>query len=369
MRILITTDTLGGVWNYSINLASGLLRAGCSVCLVSFGREPNPDQEGFVEEARDNFTSWFVFISMPYPLEWMPGETLIAESTLALGKLIQSYQPDLLHFNQYCYGSIKCNIPKLVVAHSDVISWWYECRGVQPPADEWHALYHSVVSDGLASADRVIAPSNWQMRQLEKHYGYRAGSGIVIYNGTNEGQHSGERHLQAVTAGRMWDIAKNLEILELARLHMTVYVAGATKLDDQGTKLGDISGSVQQLGQLGHSELQTLFAESAIYIAPSLYEPFGLAPLEAARQKCALVLSDIPTFRELWQEDALYFSPRHPAELERAVYQLTIDPSLLNTMASRAQRRALDLYSMDACVANYLSLYEDMLGVGAKNAA
>ena len=43
-----------------------------------------------------------------------------------------------------------------------------------------------------------------------------------------------------------------------------------------------------------------------IFVSVSRYEPFGLAVLEAAHAGCALVLSDIPTFRELWQGAASF---------------------------------------------------------------
>src|SRR3546814_15067984 len=47
---------------------------------------------------------------------------------------------------------------------------------------------------------------------------------------------------------------------------------------------------------------------AGIFVSPSLYEPFGLAVLEAAMSGCALLLSDIPTFRELW-DGAAVFTP------------------------------------------------------------
>ena len=50
-------------------------------------------------------------------------------------------------------------------------------------------------------------------------------------------------------------------------------------------------------------------ARAAIFVSSSVYEPFGLAVLEAAGSGAALVLSDIPTFRELWDEAALFAPP------------------------------------------------------------
>ena len=54
------------------------------------------------------------------------------------------------------------------------------------------------------------------------------------------------------------------------------------------------------LGPLAEEDLLALFQESAIYLCTSRYEPFGLAPLEAALCGCAVVANDIESLREVW---------------------------------------------------------------------
>ena len=56
-------------------------------------------------------------------------------------------------------------------------------------------------------------------------------------------------------------------------------------------------------------EVDDWFSRATVYAAPSLYEPFGLAPLQAALHGCALVLSDIGSFRELWDGCAEFVPP------------------------------------------------------------
>jgi glycosyltransferase involved in cell wall biosynthesis len=62
------------------------------------------------------------------------------------------------------------------------------------------------------------------------------------------------------------------------------------------------------LGTLGEAELSAWLARGPVFVSLARYEPFGLAVLEAAQAGCALVLSDIPSFRELW-EGAAEFLP------------------------------------------------------------
>jgi glycosyltransferase involved in cell wall biosynthesis len=70
-----------------------------------------------------------------------------------------------------------------------------------------------------------------------------------------------------------------------------------------------LAPNVRWLGALPPAEINLWHAQAAIFVAPSRYEPFGLAALEASLAGCALVLGDIPTLRELWTGAALFVPP------------------------------------------------------------
>jgi glycosyltransferase involved in cell wall biosynthesis len=92
-----------------------------------------------------------------------------------------------------------------------------------------------------------------------------------------------------------------------------------------------------------------------------LYEPFGLTVLEAAISRCALVLSDIPTFRELWDGAALFVDPRKPADLHAALEYLTRDGEERTLLQKRAACRAQG-YSLQSMVDRYSDLYQALAG-------
>src|SRR6185369_10908432 len=121
MRILLTTDTVGGVWTFAQELAIGLLRRGVEVTLVSFGEMPELSQMHWTEGLRG-----LDFRPTPFRLEWMQDAVSdIDVSSEYLLNIIRETEPDLLHFSQYCYGSLPVDIPKIITAHSDVVSWWH----------------------------------------------------------------------------------------------------------------------------------------------------------------------------------------------------------------------------------------------------
>lgn len=366
MRVLITTDTVGGVWMYSTDLVRGLLEAGNEICLVSFGDLPDHDQGRSIKHLEATFPSRFCFVATEYPLEWTPDDPRVVESSLYLETLIQTFRPDLLHANQYCYGAIQSGVPRIVVAHSDVISWWHARYGEEPQPTAWFARYRSLVQAGLQGADIVVSPSEAQLKSLERHYGSLEGRGRVIFNGSTP-QLDGcrTRRLRAVTAGRLWDEGKNTAVVALAKLPLPVDIAGRVEEIPGCSPTLPASDSIHMLGHLDRAALSRILAESEIYLGTSVYEPFGLAPLEAAHAGCALVLSNIDSFHELWEDAALFFDPRNPDTLHDAVVSLLLLAPLRQELASRARRRARELYSLERFVHAYLDLYRGLCHQGA----
>jgi glycosyltransferase involved in cell wall biosynthesis len=94
------------------------------------------------------------------------------------------------------------------------------------------------------------------------------------------------------------------------------------------------------LGTLKPLALHEMMARTQVFASTALYEPFGLAVLEAAQAGCALVLSDIPTFRELWDGAALFVPPSDCDAIADALRKVTADAALRARLADAAQNRA-----------------------------
>jgi glycosyltransferase involved in cell wall biosynthesis len=68
-------------------------------------------------------------------------------------------------------------------------------------------------------------------------------------------------------------------------------------------------------GRLSDAEVATLYRSAVALVFPSLYEGFGIPPLEAMSNDCPVIASDIPSVREVCGDAAEYFSPSDPAAL------------------------------------------------------
>jgi glycosyltransferase involved in cell wall biosynthesis len=116
-------------------------------------------------------------------------------------------------------------------------------------------------------------------------------------------------------------------------------------------------GALDVLGDLPRPALLALMRRAGIFVSPALYEPFGLTALEAGAAGCALVLSDIPTFRELWDGAAVFVDPRDPEGIGHALARLCEDAPQRRALQAAALSRARG-YTAAAMAERYRETYE-----------
>lgn len=264
MRVLLTTDTVGGVWTYTQELSLGLLEHGSSVALVSFGFPPSSEQIAWTSSVETQFPANFFYIPTSLPLEWMEdNHASFMEGSTVLETVAQTFQPDLLHSNQFCFGAVRLRLPRVVVAHSDVLTWAEACKPGGLEQTSWLRHYVSLVQRGLDFADAVVAPTYWMLNALAAHFTLPA-ERSVIANGRSL-RHSNAAHIrltQAVSAGRMWDPAKGLTNLQSVSDSLPIVIAGSTS---EGEHPESQSSGVTLTGRLTEEDLFALFHRSSVH--------------------------------------------------------------------------------------------------------
>ncbi|MCK1495183.1 glycosyltransferase family 4 protein [Bradyrhizobium sp. 180] len=346
--ILMTTDTVGGVWTYSCALASSLAAAGAHVTLATMGPSARADQREMLHGSEVRL------IETDLALEWQDpeGRDLLNARRVLLG-LEARFRPDIVHLNSFREATLSWRAPTVLVAHSCVNSWALACRDTAWIAEPRWARYTERVAAALNSTQAWVCPSRSFHDDIMEIYRPRS-PGAVIWNGITAGDLSTRKQELIFAAGRLWDHAKNIGVLAAAApdLDWPIQVAGPAEADP--------SVGVTWLGQLPHSALRGHLQRAAIFASPALYEPFGLSVLEAAAAGCALVLSDIPTFRELWSGAALFFDPCDSQALHRALAELCADDLERARLQRAAYERSLT-YSLSRTTGAYLKLYKGLL--------
>lgn len=349
-RMLMTADTIGGVWTYSLELCRALAAHGTRITLATSGAPLSPCQRAGAAAVPE-----LDIRESAYRLEWMeePWADVNAASRW-LTVLSEEIKPNIIHLNEYSQGAVSWSAPCIVVAHSCVVSWWHAVHRTDPP-NEWSA-YRRRVQSGLESANGVVAVSRTMADSLEKHYGIRHSS--VVYNGGRtpaSKQSCGAKENFILTCGRAWDAAKNISAVNAIApaLDWPVYVAGETAHPQGG--MASLHHT-QTLGRLSEPELRAWLDRASIFALPSKYEPFGLSVLEAAQSGCALALGDIPSLRELWEGAALFVDPFDNDSIATGLRSVIQSVDLRLNLAEEAAKRAL-AFSTKRMLAGYLDVY------------
>ncbi len=333
MSPLITTDAVGGVWNYSLALARGLAEQGESSTLAVLG--PAPDCTQRAEAAA---IAGCRLLVTGLPLEWTLADgDALAEMIAALIGVARASRATTVHLHAPALASRSWPIPTVAVAHSCMATWWDTVRGGARPADiAWHA---QATACGLDNADMSVAPSRAFASQLAQTYRPKAPI-EVIHNGLPPAVpvvHGRADHV--LCAGRLWDESKNVALLDrvATRVRFPIYAAGPAAAPASTAAL---FASLHLLGTLSAADLANAMSQAAIFASPALYEPFGLAVLEAASLATPLVLADIPTFRELWTGAAIFVPANDEILWATALMTLMQDTAARHTLGRQAAARA-----------------------------
>jgi len=351
IKVLMTTDAVGGVWTYSTGLASALAAAGLEVYLVVLGPPPRKEKRAMLRDSRVRL------IETNLALEWQdPGGDDLSNARRLLEELEDAIQPDIVHLNSFREANFDWLAPVVVVAHSCVNSWSLSCGSTEWLSEPKWRHYTRAVAAGLDRAHTWIAPSRAFHDVICGLYRPRS-SGAVIWNGIPPARPPRFKRHFILAAGRLWDAAKNVSSLATAAraLNWPVLVAGPQS--DMPVNHPD---DLTLIGELSHGALRTRMRRATIFVSPARYEPFGLAVLEAASSGCALVLSDIPTFRELWSGAALFVDPTDDRALHRALTSLCSDDRECARLQIAARERS-KIYSLSQTADAYGSLYRCLL--------
>ena len=100
--------------------------------------------------------------------------------------------------------------------------------------------------------------------------------------------------------------------------------------------------NIKFAGFVTDEELAALYSSAGVFAYPSVYEGFGIPPLEAMACGCAVVLSDIEVFREIYGEDAVYFDALNEASLKEKLQILLTDEKMRENFARSGLRRCKD---------------------------
>jgi len=355
IRLLMTVDAVGGVWQYATELAGALRPLGFETVLAVLGPPPAPAQRTAVKRMHG-----IKLVETGLPLDWLSEAASTRAAAAELAALARREKVDIIHLNSPALaGAQAWPAPVVGVAHGCLTTWWEAARAGQPldPAFAWH---REMMGQGLRTCDRIVAPSAAFAEVLRRVFALPAAPQVVhngralpawvrAVAGTN----------RALTAGRLWDEVKNLRTLDAAAARMQFpFEAAGEVTAPHGERVG--ATHLQLLGQLDGAALASRLEQRPVFVSAATFEPFGLSILEAAGARCPLVLSNIPTFRELWNGAAVFVEPNDADGFARAIEDILRSPERRDALGAAAHAHALQ-YTPDRMASGMATHYRDLL--------
>jgi len=408
LHVLVTADALSGAWTYTRELVTGLVTRGVRVTLVSFGEIPLPEQTTWMDHLHG-----LDYRPTAFRLEWMQeAEQDLPESSAFLTALVGELRPDVLHLNQFCYGNLPVDVPRVVMAHGDMMTRSHAVKErldlshmdhrhmdhrhmdqghidherLDPDRPQNRASnardgesqsrfplkwYRDTILRGMAGADAVVAPSAWMLDCICACYATPRRA-EVIYPGRNpiffNPYVSKDDCVLAV--GRLIDASKQVFLLTQHTHSLPVCIVGAEQTVPVNripiradVKLATDQTSFAIRGPQTEAQLRALYSRASIYAATARYEPLGMPVLEAAFSRCAIIANDIANFREVWGDAALYFRTNDAASLAESIRQLNSDRAMCRAYGELAYTRARERFTTKRMIDEYLQLYRGLVSV------
>jgi len=255
----------------------------------------------------------------------------------------------------------------------------------------WRSVHFQLTKRVLEGADRIFAVSKFTKSEIEKLFGIPPDRIDVVYNAIDERflrghASSADRDLIAkryqvtypflLYAGRVSphkNVVRMIEAfsalkceLERDQLYpdLKLIIIGDDLSGNPDLRRTVVRSGVQNdvrfLGFIPIEVLRIFYDEAKIFVFPSLYEGFGLPPLEAMAHGTPVVTSNVSSLPEVVGNAAVLVNPENVFEIMRALHRVLLDASLRERLKERGYQQATR-FSWDQSVRRILEAYGQVI--------
>jgi glycosyltransferase involved in cell wall biosynthesis len=254
----------------------------------------------------------------------------------------------------------------------------------------WRWIYFQMTKRVLAGAARIFAVSNFTRNEIEKLFEIPLNHIEVVYNAIDERflhghATSADRDLIAqryqvsypflLYAGRISPHKNVLRLIEAFSALKTELEKDQVWPDLKLIIIGDdlsgnpdlrrtvvrsgVQNEVRFLGFVPIDVLRIFYDEAKVFVFPSLYEGFGLPPLEAMAHGTPVITSNISSLPEVVGNAAVLVNPENVFEIMRAAHRVLTDRALRDRMKERGYQQA-KRFSWEISVRRLLDVYREV---------
>lgn len=375
MKIAISTNSLRqpltGLGNYTLNLIQSMQKVTIGDFMFFDGTNWTPIAA--VKPQRISFNALSIFRKMPFAYQ---AKRLLGELSFRQG--VQKNKPDLYHEPNFL--AYKCNLPTIITVHD--LSW-IKFPEVHPPTRvrEMNRYFEL----GITRASHIITDAEFIRQEFIQHFDYPADHVTAIPLGVNESfrPHSqkgtevtliknGLKRGNYILAVGTLEPRKNLRVAIEAFLLLSKELRQRYPLVIAGSKgwlLGGLekkihpliqSGEIIMLGYAPQDELPHIIAGALTLVFPSIYEGFGLPPLEAMACGVPVIASDNSSIPEVVGDTGILLNAKDTQGFADAMLSLIENPALRSMLSNKALERSKK-FTWEKCALSTIEVYKKVL--------
>jgi glycosyltransferase involved in cell wall biosynthesis len=299
--------------------------------------------------------------------------------------VVNKENPDLIHYPHFNV-SVFCNKPFVVTIHDLLMHKQKGKEATTLPLPMYfikRLFYKFVFRFAITKSKTIIVPSNYVKKEIIKNYHIKKEKIHVSYEGVS---FSEEYKLDSedffnknninfpylLYVGNSYphkNLKKAMEaivLLQKERKVNFVIVSARNVFFERLNKYikeNNYSNFVKVLNFIPDSELSNLYRKSKGFLYPSFSEGFGLQGLEAMTLKTPCVVSDIEAFREIYEDNAIYFDPKNVNSIKLAIEKLFGLTKVKREIIIDKAYIFAKKYSWDKMAETILKIYEDSVSL------
>ena len=208
-------------------------------------------------------------------------------------------------------------------------------------------FYNFLIPRIAKKARKVFTVSNFSKQEIISHLQIEAQKIAVIYNSITDfpaEENKGNKYGNYLLTVGSIDKRKNISSIFTAIDHLKdksikLLVAGDYNpiFNNKNNDSLKNSSQITFLGRVNDAELRNLYQNAMLFIYPSLYEGFGIPPLEAMFYNCPTIVSDIGSLREVCADASLYIDPNSAEDIAKKIENLLNDFALRNALIEKGK--------------------------------
>jgi len=310
-----------------------------------------------------------------------------ASGYLRFRKCLRQHGCDLVHIPNLMSVPQYLPCPYVVTVH-DLLDYMYRSHAGSSIRRTVHFYCTRRV---LTRAARIIAVSNFTKNDIERLFHVRSGAIEVVYNAIDDRfrcGHASDADRQFIAeryqvnypfilyAGRISPHKNVVRIIEAFSALKTELSKEDRMPDLKLIIIGDeisshpdlrrtvirsgVESDVRFLGFVPIDVLRIFYDSAKVFVFPSLYEGFGLPPLEAMAHGTPVVTSNTSSLPEVVGNAAVLVNPENVFEMMRALHRVLVDQQLRDRLKQRGYEQA-GRYSWESSVQRILHIYREVV--------